>query len=334
MNKLSQMAPPLASNPANGINNIPLNGENVEGVTKNEMKQLMNRVKSANDNFSELSDEVTLIADRVQDENLRHQLYKLSKALLMSNNNRTRTKDPITQELDPSYSDIANKIDETYLREAKNVYNNSKTAQVKKKKKTRGNPFRVLMGKVGKLLDHGVEKSDIVRYISKLKYWNKETIERAVDIVKEYNKKLEQGKDKDEKSEKSKKSEKTADTVDLDKLVKEKEDVEKKTKDVEETIEKINDTEETIESKKDVKVKTAALNYDSKPNFEKRSTPELIMRACFLMDLQDYSKTTKQGDFKDAADKKGVTEELKQIRAALTDRGFDKEELSNLGLGK
>jgi hypothetical protein len=76
------------------------------------------------------------------------------------------------------------------------------------------------------------------------------------------------------------------------------------------------------------------LNYDAKPNFEKRSTPELIMRACFLMDLQDYSKTTKQGDFKDAADKKGVSEELKQIKAALTDRGFDKEELSNLGLGK
>ena len=76
------------------------------------------------------------------------------------------------------------------------------------------------------------------------------------------------------------------------------------------------------------------MNYDAKPNFEKRSTPELIMRACFLMDLQDYSKTTKQGDFKDAADKKGVSEELKQIKAALKNRGFDKEELSNLGLGK
>jgi len=329
MDKLSQIAPPLASNPANGINNIPLNGDSVEGVTKEEMRQLMKKVKAANNNFAELSDEVTLMADRVQDKNLRHQLYKLSKALIMSNNNRTRTKDPITQELDPSYTDIANKIEETYLSEAKNVYNNSKTAQVKKKKKTRGNPFRVLMGKVGKLLDHGVEKNDIVRYISKLKYWNKETIERAVDIVKEYNKKLEQGKDKDEKPEKS---EKTADTVDLNKLVKDKEEVEKKTKDVEETIEQINDTEE--KGNKNASVKIAALNYDSKPNFEKRSTAELIMRACFLMDLQDYSKTTKQGDFKDAADKKGVGEELKQIRAALTDRGFDKEELSNLGLGK
>jgi hypothetical protein len=329
MNKLSQMAPPLASNPANGINNIPLNGESVEGVTKDEMRQLMNKVKSANENFGELSNEVTLIADKVQDNNLKHQLDKLSKALLMSNNNRTRTKDPITQELDPSYSDIANKIEQTYLSEAKNVYNNSKTAQVKKKKKTRGNPFRVLMGKVGKLLDHGVEKSDIVRYISKLKYWNKETIERAIDIVKEYNKKLEQGKDKDEKPEKS---EKTADTVDLKKLLRDTENVEKRTKDVEETLKLINDTEE--KNNKNASVKTAALNYDSKPNFEKRSTAELIMRACFLMDLQDYSKTTKQGDFKDAADKKGVSEELKQIKAALKDRGFDNEELSNLGLGK
>ena len=306
MNKLSQTAPPLASNPANGINNIPLSGENVEGVTKDEMRQLMNRVKSANDNFGELSNEVTVTADKVQDSNLKHQLDKLSKALLMSNSNRTRTKDPITKELDPSYSDIANKIEQIYLSEDKNVYNNSKTAQVKKKKKTRGNPFRVLMGKVGKLLDHGVEKNDIVRYISKLKYWNKETIERAIDIVKEYNKKLEKGKNKDEKSEKS---EKTTDDADLDKIVKEKVD-------------------------KNASVKTASLNYDAKPNFKKRSTPELIMRACFLMDLQDYSKTTKQGDFKDAADKKGVSEELKQIKAALTDRGFDKEELSNLGLGK
>jgi hypothetical protein len=329
MNKLSQTEPPLASNPANGINNIPLNGESTEGVSKDEMRQLMNKVKSANDNFAELSDEVTLISDKVQDSNLKHQLDKLSKALLMSNNNRTRTKDPITQELDPSYSDIANKIEQTYLSEAKNVYNNSKTAQVKKKKKTRGNPFRVLMGKVGKLLDHGVEKNDIVRYISKLKYWNKETVERAIDIVKEYNKKLEQGKDKDEKPGKS---EKTADIVDLNKLVKDKEDVDKKTKDVEETVEKINDTEE--KGNKNASVKIAALNYDAKPNFEKRSTPELIMRACFLMDLQDYSKTTKQGDFKDAADKKGVSEELKQIKTALKNRGFDNEELSNLGLGK
>jgi len=65
-----------------------------------------------------------------------------------------------------------------------------RTSQIiKKKKKTRGNPFKVLMGKVGKLLDHGLSKNQIARYLSKQKYWNKDTIEKAIDIVKDYNKK-------------------------------------------------------------------------------------------------------------------------------------------------
>jgi hypothetical protein len=58
-----------------------------------------------------------------------------------------------------------------------------------KKKKSRGNPFRVLMGKIGKLLDHGLERRDIVRYLMKEKIWNEDTITKAIGIVKEYNKK-------------------------------------------------------------------------------------------------------------------------------------------------
>ncbi len=69
-------------------------------------------------------------------------------------------------------------------------FNLNKFSQVKKdKKKSRGNPFRVLMGKVGKLLDHGLEKREIVRYLLKENIWNEETISKAVGIVKEYNKK-------------------------------------------------------------------------------------------------------------------------------------------------
>jgi hypothetical protein len=45
------------------------------------------------------------------------------------------------------------------------------------------------------------------------------------------------------------------------------------------------------------------------------------------------TKTTPQGDFKEPTDKKSAKEELKIIKKALEDRGFDKEELSNLGLG-
>ncbi len=69
-------------------------------------------------------------------------------------------------------------------------FNLNKFAQVKKdKKKSRGNPFRVLMGKVGKLLDHGLEKREITRYQMKENIWNEDTISKAVGIVKEYNKK-------------------------------------------------------------------------------------------------------------------------------------------------
>ena len=279
--------PALASNPANGINNIPLGGEQIEGVTETELQTLLQEVLACKDDFQVMADQVANVSVRVVDENLKHKLDKLSKALMHSKSGRTRTKDPLTGELDPTYQDIGREIYELYITSKKEdkVYNNSRAAQ-KKKKKTRGNPFRVLMGKVGKLLDHGVEKNDIVRYIAKLKYWNKETIERAVDIVKDYNRKLKKDDDKDEKED----------------------------------------------SKKEA-VKTASFNYDESPNFHKRSTSELIFRACFLMDLLDYSKSTPQGDFKDPANKKGAKEELAEIKKALTDRGFDKEELSMLGLG-
>lgn len=327
MIKSSNFQPPLASNPANGISDIPLSGQGIEGVTKDELEQLLNKVCSASKNFESLSDQINVMADRVKDTNLRHQLYKLSKALLMSNNGRTRTKDPITKKLDPSYQDIANKINELYLKKVKAVTFNLKEAQVKKKKKTRGNPFRVLMGKVGKLLDHGVEKNDIVRYISKLKYWNKETIERAVDIVRDYNRKLENDKDKNDSDD----DKKTAEVLNLDELVEKDREVENDKENLEKTVKQMNETEKEFNKKASVKI--AGLNYSAKPDFKKRSTGELIMRACFLMDLQDYSKTTKQGDFKEPADKSGVKQELAAIKTALIDRGFDKEELSMLGLG-
>ena len=52
------------------------------------------------------------------------------------------------------------------------------------------------------------------------------------------------------------------------------------------------------------------------------------------MDLMEVDKNTPQGDFKDPVDKTGAKEQLKNIKKALIERGFDKEELSNLGLGE
>jgi len=329
----------VASNPANDVHNILLQegngnkdlGQNLTMKTSDLVKVLKDiidpSIKITEDHEKKILDAQKFFNEYADDLNA---LY----GALKNNTESVTTKDPMTGKKYPTgpelAKDLLSRIEKMNVSASLNkVFNmvrfsaskKDRAREEKDKKKTRGNPFRVLMGKVGKLLDHGVDKNDIVRYISKLKYWNKETIERAVDIVRDYNKKLQQDKGD---------TKKTADTIDLDKLVKTKEEVEKKTKDIKDTVQKIDDTEK---SKREASIKTAAVDYDKKPNFQKRSTGELIMRACFLMDLQDYSKTTKQGDFKDAADKKGVKEELKEIRAALTDRGFDKDELSMLGLG-
>ena len=50
--------PALASNPANGINNIPLGGEQIEGVTETELQELLQEVLASKDNFQVLADKV------------------------------------------------------------------------------------------------------------------------------------------------------------------------------------------------------------------------------------------------------------------------------------
>lgn len=314
MKKYSNFEMPEASSPG-GPNNIPLSGNEETGVSKKDAKKLLDEVKSSNDP-QKLTEKITSVADNVQNKDLQKKLYHLSDTTQMASDPKKRTKDPQTGEYDPNHVEYADKIEREFLAEVKAVYNFRQSQKVQqKKKKTRGNPFRVLMGKVGKLLDHGVEKNDIVRTIAKLKYWEKPMIEKAVEIVQDYNRKQRTKKDDNEKTALNEK------TVNLEELQEQNEQVKK-------TVDQLKDL--ASEGKN---TKTAAIDYDRKPDFMKRSTGELIARACYLLDLQDYSKNSKQGDFKDPESKKGVTEELKQIKSALVDRGFDKEELSMLGLG-
>jgi pullulanase/glycogen debranching enzyme len=139
-----------------------------------------------------------------------------------------------------------------------------------------------LMGKIGKLLDHGVLKKDIVRFVLKDKVWDKETIEKAVGVVMEYNKNKERKKADSQNS----------------------------------------------------KIVTSAFDYDTKPNYETRSTPELLNRLVYLLDLKDFTKTSPQSNGKEAPSKAGVSEEINKIKKALEDRDFDKEDMKKLGLGK
>ena len=110
-------------------------------------------------------------------------------------------KDPISGEAYPKTADYIQECIEKlegHKKMSSESFNLSKFSQKKehkedkKKKDSRGNPFRVLMGKVGKLLDHGLERRDIARYLAKEHIWNEQTIEKAIKIVKQYNRKKKQ----------------------------------------------------------------------------------------------------------------------------------------------
>jgi hypothetical protein len=298
----------LASNPAMGINNLDLravgadgmqaNQQSSDGVSVKEMINILDKfADSSIENINDVKTDLEEIFPKITREEYRKMISQLMNSIDYANDPKKRTKNPSTGKYDPTPQELAqrmkhklNHIKDVNSQECEPVGSTfmafiCREAQVKKKKKTRGNPFRVLMGKVGKLLDHGLEKKDIVRYLSKQKYWNNETIERAVDIVRDYNKKIK----RDSKDE-----------------------------------------EPTKKSSQESNIKIAGYDYDTKPDFEKRSTPELISRAYFLDDLLAYNKTTPQGDFKEAASKEGAKEELAKIKTELKNRGMD---LKNLDLG-
>ena len=217
----------LASNPASGINNLDLNvvgadgagaGQDSNGVTKREMITLLQKVvNSDNEKLREYKTDLEEIIERITRPEYKKRVSQIINAIDMAQDPRKRTKDPSTGEYDPTAQELASrmmsKLSHLENEEKHNNHTagnkamsfNNREAQVKKKKKTRGNPFRVLMGKVGKLLDHGIEKKDIVRYLAKQKFWTNETIERAVDIVRDYNKKKKQDSDADTEVKEEKK---------------------------------------------------------------------------------------------------------------------------------
>ena len=294
---------PIGSNPATAppeaLNN-ELNATET-GMTPKELKEFLNKlIRYGTKPPQGLLDELANLStsDQIKSDEIKDALRKIGNAYTHGG---IKTKDPLSGEEDPSGQTLAQKLLEKLptshsynqhqkIAEGTNVYNNRIAQNVKKKKKTRGNPFRVLMGKVGKLLDHGVEKNDIVRYLAKLKYWNNETIERAVDIVRDYNKKKKKDTDKFKETSKEASSE-----------------------------------TRTVE---------AALDYDKQPDFNKRSTGELIYRACFLLDVLETEKDTVQPLDKPTVGKKEAKAELASVKKALVDRGLDQEELLLLGIGK
>ena len=92
-------------------------------------------------------------------------------------------------DIDPTW-DVQTLIKEAKERQGSSMRTAAKRQdpEEQKKKKTSGNPFRVLMGLIGKMLDHGMPKGEIVRKVLKQPKtsWQRETVQKCVDIVKDY----------------------------------------------------------------------------------------------------------------------------------------------------
>lgn len=324
----------VASNPANGINNIPLDGgaeagDNGGAVNPDELLALLKKIQGApSEQAGQYQSGVEDFLDRSQNPEIQKRLKQILYALTMTSNPRQTTVDPATGNDDPDAAQIAqklireiNQMTQTQQKPQKpedapdgqqNTGQSGVTAdsralirwaQRAPKKKTRGNPFRVLMGKVGKLLDHGLEKSTIVREIKKRINFGEDTIARAVDIVKDYNKsKRQKNRAEDSASKKTDTHEEKSPAA---------------TRDQKSSV-VFNAARWAAKS-----VPTPADDpggvYAAKPQFEKRSTAELIARKSWLEDLRDMGKS--------AADQGDCASELKTIRAALSSRGFSDSEL-------
>lgn len=172
--------------------------------SEDQLSKDLQKALSLNDP-DQLQSYLLTLASKVTHPDYSQKILMLCKSTQIANpgelSGGMSVKDPISGK---KYENTKDKI-EQFLNELKGInslrrksnmennnYNLSKYSQNQsddRKKKSRGNPFRVLMGKVGKLLDHGLSKKDIVRYIKKENIWDENTIEKSIDIVKEYNKK-------------------------------------------------------------------------------------------------------------------------------------------------
>jgi hypothetical protein len=318
----TQTAPIDASNPASGINNIPMQGGidatgaigntpvASSGVQPEDAIEILSPIVGAGKNATQYKQSVENLFNKLSNESIKDKVGKLLQALEKNNDVRTQTKDPQTGLKDPTASQMANQI----ITEIKEMQKQSKEASVtkfnlrvseetknkKKKRDSRGNPFKVLMGKIGKLIDHGISKRDTIRFIMKDGHWNEETVEKAYNLVRDYNKKKHR---KDKKLQEVQEKEASA----------QKEDIRM-------------GSSFNLHKYAQTSLELDGL-YGIQPDWSKRSTAELIMRAVYLTSLQEFDKDTQHNEGRKAASKKGVANQLKDIKQALEDRGFDKDEL-------
>jgi len=302
------------------------------GLSPEEAIPILKEVAASGLDATKYIKPVEDLYNRSSNDYFRQRFQTLLHALSMSNDPRKQTKDPQTGEKDPTASELANQLIEeieqmrqqseqqenqapqqpaqtavahsaAFNLRAAQAKQHSAPAAPKKKKKHGGNPFKVLMGQVGKMLDHGVPDRDVVRILLKKGFWNEETITEAIHIVKDYNRK----KHRSDKKEKEQKKQEKPHQVKNEMMM-------------------LANSAFNLKRYAQTSMEADGV-YGIEPEWKKRSTGELIMHALYLANLLDYGKDTPQGHGKPADSKKGAKTRLSAIKSELKSRGFDEKEL-------
>jgi hypothetical protein len=311
---LDSMSYAPASNPASGINNIPMNpaagaegapmptagmgetgsqtlGAAREGIDPEELLAYLDDVIQKPYGNQKSAEGLADMALQIQDVDIQERVQHISDALLFENDPKKNTIDPATNEKHPSAGELAQRLkkDVVEMVEKGKKVTQAQTenfVQRKQKKKSRGNPFKVLMGVIQKGLDHGLTRVEIVKHcVSKFKF-DEDTVYRAYDIVKDYNTKehRKQGQEKKVKSS-------------------------------------FNYARDVLAAKKEIL-------QDIQPDWSKRSTGELLARYGFLKDVKDMKSGDKFSEGRASANKTDVNTDMAAIKSELKKRGFDEEELN------
>lgn len=198
----------------------------------------------------------------------------------------------------------------------KTSYERKSKEEEDESKGKKSNPFRVLMGIVGKLLDKGWDSAEIVRHIKKETHFDPKTIKKCVKIVKDYNRKEKRDLDELETIDKaSDRLRSEALPIDLLRGFAMRQDIRK--------VFASTAFENASESWERQGI------YSVKDDFSKRSTRELVDRMYYLTACQKYDPFSDNGTRNNGpkGSLSSIGGELKQIKTALKDRGWAEDDL-------
>jgi len=185
--------------------------------------------------------------------------------------------------------------DEEEAKGPKTSYEKEQTEKEKRKGKG-GNPFRVLMGIVGKLLDKGWNQQDVVRHVKRHTKFQAKTIKECVKIMKQYNKK------------------------------KERDRIEKKSRSF--NLKEVFAA--TAIERAERKVELGGI-YDIEQDFQKKSTRELQSRLYYLECASNFDEAS-DNDTRTNGPKgnlSSVSEEITKVVSALKNRGWSDKDVED-----